>query len=398
MIRVGGFVLELDNASDVVKDNKMLQWLSEADCKAVLQSLLSAELAVYRGVSAPDWQYPPTIDSLERLHLAACVNEFFCLYETGAEDRLLMTQHFDDWAALVAQAITDTSGLTFRTSGSTGTPTAHLHRWEHIEAEADALAQRFASIMPIERVISWLPLHHLYGFMLGVALPGVAGFSRISADGAALPSLLPGDLVVTVPPRWDYLARSHRPWPTNVIGVSSTAPLSATTSDALVKQGLTGLMDIYGSTETGGVATRWHRDGPYQLLNHWQRDKAHQLQRAEGGAAVPLLDNTHWHDECTFTLEGRHDDVVAIGGVNVNPQYVAERLRALMSVAECAVRATGPAPTLRLKAFVVPMNSEHEAANDIAQAIAQWPAAERPVGVTYGDILPTGAMGKLTDW
>ena len=376
----------------------MPQWLNEADCKAVLQSLLGAELAAYRGTSAPDWQDAPTIDFLERLHLAACVNEFFRLHETGVEDRLLMTTHIDDWAAIVAQALDDTSGLTFRTSGSTGAPAAHLHRWEDIEAESRALIHRLAPVMPLNRVMGWLPLHHLYGFMWGVALPGVAGIARTSIESAVLPSLSAGDLVVTVPPRWDYLARSPKPWPENVIGVSSSAPLAAATSEALAAQGLTGLLDIYGSTETGGVATRWRVADPYQLLAHWQRVDTQHIQRVNGDTAVPLLDDTQWVDDTRFIVKGRLDNVVIIGGVNVNPQYVAKRLRALESVADCAVRTTGSAAKLRLKAFVVPVNHPQETASEIAHITAQWPAAERPVEVTYGDALPTNAMGKLTDW
>ncbi|QNI01965.1 AMP-binding protein [Halomonas sp. SH5A2] len=376
----------------------MPQWLSKADCKAVLKSLLSAELADYRGTPVPDWQYSPSIDSLERLHLAACVNEFFCLHETGVEDRLLMTQSVDDWASLVADAVADTSGVTFRTSGSTGTPSPHLHRWEDIEAEAHALGHRFATLMPIQRVVSWLPLHHLYGFMLGVALPGVVSIPRLSVQTTTLPPLLPGDLVVTVPPRWDYLARSRKDWPEGVMGVSSTAPLSSATSDALIARGLAGLLDIYGSTETGGVATRWRRDAAYQLLGHWKRHDAHHLERVQGGMVTPLLDNTRWHDETTFTLLGRHDDVVVIGGVNVNPQHVAQRLKSLESVVDCAIRTTGSTDKCRLKAFVVPRGSEQEAADAITQAISLWPAAERPVRVDYGDSLPTNAMGKLADW
>lgn len=376
----------------------MPHWLNEADCKTVLRSLLSAELAAYRKTPAPDWHTLPTIDSLERLHLAACTNEFFCLHETGVEDRLLMTPNFDDWASIVAQAINDTSGLTFRTSGSTGSPSAHLHRWADIEAEADALAHRFASRMPINRVISWLPLHHLYGFMLGIALPKVASIPCINVENVALPSLSSGDLLVTIPPRWDYLATSRNIWPANVMGVTSTAPMSVATSMTLRDRGLTGLLDIYGSTETGGVATRWHQEEPYRLLAHWKYVDAQHIRRADGHTTTPLLDNVHWYDEHTFTLQGRHDDVVVVGGVNVSPQHVAQQLRALESVAECAIRTTGPAAKLRLKAFVVPQNSQQETADAIAQATALWPAAERPVQINYGDALPTNAMGKLTDW
>lgn len=70
----------------------------------------------------------------------------------------------------------------------------------------------------------------------------------------------------------------------------------------------------------------------------------------------------------------------------------------LESVVDCAVRTTGPTDKYRLKAFVVPVGSEQDAANAIAQAISQWPAAERPVRIDYGDALPTNAMGKLADW
>ncbi len=373
-------------------------WLTAADCKAVLQSLLSAELGAYRGATAPTWQDPPEIDSLERLFLAGCVNEFFCLHETGVEDRLLMTHHLDDWVALVADAITDTSGLTFRTSGSTGTPTSHRHGWQQMKAEAEALAQCLAAVMPVHRVVSWVPLHHLYGFMWGVALPAVAGIPRTFANGHALPELSPGDLLVTVPPRWDYLARSRHGWPAQVSGASSTAALSVATADTLRQQGMAGVLDVYGSTETGGVATRWWPDESYRLLSHWQRSGDRHIQRVADGATVPLMDDVLWVDESNFSIKGRLDGVVAIGGVNVSPAYVAERLRALASVADCAVRTTGEGPHVRLKAFVVSAGSDEQAGKDIAGAIAQWPAAERPVSIAYGDVLPVNAIGKAADW
>lgn len=376
----------------------MPQWLSKADCKAVLQSLLSAELAAYRGTSAPDWQSPPALDSLERLHLAACVNEFFRLHETGVEDRLLMTQHIDDWAALVHQALETTSGLVFRTSGSTGAPTLHVHEWANLQAEVDALIQRLAAVMPIKRIVSWLPLHHLYGFMWGMALPARLNIPRVNVEGVALPALAAGDMLVTVPPRWDYLVRAGKKWPSQVTGVSSSAPITATTANALMNQGLSALLDIYGSTETGGVATRWQVSEPYHLLTHWQRHDTRHVQRVNSEHPLPLLDNAQWYDDNHFIITGRLDDVVIIGGVNVSPKHVARKLSALPGIADCAVRVMGHETSPRLKAFVVPMQGESDTASVIAHATAQWPAAERPVSITYGTSLPVNAMGKLADW
>ncbi|MCC5825209.1 AMP-binding protein [Alkalimonas sp.] len=376
----------------------MPNWLTVTDCKAVLRSLLSAELSAYRESPPLDWTAAPELDSLERLHLAGCVNEFFRLHETGCEDRLLMTNSLDEWASLVATAITETSGLTFRTSGSTGTPTPHFHRWQQIEAEAVALAECLAAKQPIQRVVSWLPLHHLYGFMVAVALPACAGIQRSYGSNQALPELRSGDLLVTVPPRWDFLARSGKTWPTQMLGVSSTGPIADTTVAGLLQQGVTGLLDIYGSTETGGVATRWWPESSYQLLAHWQRLDNQHLKSLDDTASTPLLDQLHWQSEGTFELKGRLDDAISIGGVNVSPTYVAERLRALNSVQDCVIRLTGAATQRRLKAFVVPAGDQAIAAQDIANAIALWPAAERPISINYGDTIPTNAIGKHTDW
>lgn len=376
----------------------MQQWLTVSDCKVVLQSLLSAELTAYRGVATAHWQVPSDIDSLERLHLASCVNEFFCLHETGAEDRLLMTNSLDDWAMLVANATRETSGLMFRTSGSTGYPTSHHHRWQHIKAEVDALALILPSSQSIQRVVTWLPLHHLYGFMLGVAFPAIAKIPRLSVTNSALPQLSSGDVLVTVPPRWDYLARSRRVWDTPIYGLSSTGELCKDTSDSLLSQGLAGLIDIYGSTETGGIASRLLPDTSYQLLSHWQRTSGQSIQRLSEDAELPLLDDVDWHNERHFTLKGRLDSIVSIGGVNVNMAYVAQKLRALDSIADCAVRATTQGSQTRLKAFVIPTTSEHQAEQQIQAAIRLWPAAERPVQITYGHSLPTNELGKLADW
>jgi 4-coumarate--CoA ligase len=359
--------------------------------------LLRATLSTYRGHEMlADWDASAPLDSLERLHLAAQVNRFFRLHETGAEDRLLMLRAFDDWVEFVAEATGSTSGLAFETSGSTGVPTTQVHPWAHLALEAEALQQRLHEVARIERVVAWLPLHHLYGFMLGVALPGVMGTTRVSAETAMPPELRAGDLLVTVPPRWDYLARTRVDWPAPMLGVSSTAPLAAATHAGLLEQGLTGLLEIYGSTETSGVATRWQPETPYTLLAHWQRQDANQLRHASG-ARVPLPDQAEWHDERCLTLGRRHDGILAIGGVNVSPTDVAQRLEALASVAACAVRPTTTAEP-RLKAFVVPATSAAEAAAEIARTTADWPAAERPVALTYGDSLPRTALGKLCDW
>ncbi|MGM0522326.1 MAG: AMP-binding protein [Pseudomonadota bacterium] len=378
----------------------MPTWMTPTLIRPLLRSLLQSELSAYRGaplLSLPD---APAIDSLERLYLASSVAEFFCLHETGVEDRLLMEESVEAWTALIAQAVAHTSGLVFRTSGSTGEPKVCHHRWADIEAEAQALHQRIGERITPKRVVTWLPLHHLYGFMLGVAYPAFNDTDVVIAD-KTLPTLLEGDVVVTVPPRWAYLAKARTDWPSNVLGVSSTAPLPDDVAETLSRRNMAAVMEIYGSSETGGVATRFRHDAPFTLLPHWQKATADTLIAADArDHAVSLPDRVEWEDTRRFTLGGRHDDVVSIGGVNVSPAKVAREMEALSEVRQCAVRPTRAGNgQMRLKAFVVPTNSSH---NDVAERIDamlhEWPAAKRPVSITYGDALPINAMGKVTDW
>ena len=378
----------------------MPAWMTPELASPLLYSLLQSELSTYRRVLPSSIPDAPEIDSLERLHLASCVADLFCLRETGSEDRLLMEQGVEAWAQLVSQAAAYTSGMAFSTSGSTGEPKACHHCWSAIEAEAGALHQRINRVITPRRVVAWLPLHHLYGFMLGVAYPAVNDVEVVVAD-KTLPVLLEGDVVVTVPPRWAYLARTRTGWPANVLGVSSTAPLPSDVVDELSRQNIDAVMEIYGSSETGGVATRFRHDEPFTLLSHWQKESSGRLKAAGArDLAVALPDRVVWEDTCRFTLAGRHDDMVSIGGVNVSPAAVARELEALPGVGQCTVRPSQAGNgQVRLKAFVVPDGSSRD---DIAEYINAtlnaWPAAKRPVAITYGDSLPVNAMGKLADW
>lgn len=378
----------------------MATWMQPSLITSVLRSLLQSELSAYRGVPVSSLPDSPAVDSLESLYLASSVAEFFCLHETGVEDRLLIDGSLEAWSQLVGDAIDHTSGLVFRTSGSTGEPKECHHRWEDIEAEARALHLRINERIVPERVVAWLPLHHLYGFMLGVAYPALNGLDVCIAK-KTLPPLREGDVVVTVPPRWAYLAKARHNWPTNVLGVSSTAPLPDDTAAQLADSDLTGVMEIYGSSETGGVATRFHSAEPFTLLPHWQKNTTDSLVSADSHhREAGLPDRVVWQEASRFMLAGRHDDQISIGGINISPSEVARELEALPEVQSCSVRAARAGDgQARLKAFVVPNNLAPETVTECLDAtINDWPAAKRPVSFTFGDALPTNSIGKLADW
>ncbi len=100
-------------------------------------------------------------------------------------------------------------------------------------------------------------------------------------------------------------------------------------------------------------------------------------------------------------LRGRKDRAVQVGGINVQPERIAARLRDLPFVADCSVRLESALPEPRLKAFVVPGRGQDPAV--VAEAVAEWcrahcTAAERPARIDIGERLPVSELGKPADW
>ncbi|MFP4649238.1 MAG: 4-coumarate--CoA ligase [Halorhodospira sp.] len=343
-------------------------------------------------------------DSLDRLNLASTLNRLFSLHETGIEDRLLAVRRIGDMAELIAEASAYTNGLVFHTSGSTSDPQPHRHPWAAIAQEGEVLAKHFAGH---RRVLAWLPLHHVYGFMFGIALPRALGCEVVDSPSAP-PALFheprKDDLIVTVPARWRYLLDAGHRFRGGG-GVSSTAPLEASTQQGLLEAGLQALAEIYGATETGGIGIRWAPSSAYTLMPHWRRDADSNLERTlpDGSAlTVTPLDRLDWLDERTFSPQGRIDDIVQIGGVNVSPTHVAEQIERHDQVAEAAVRPFGEGSQRRLKAFIVPATPGADP-SEPREMLEKWlwqqlPAAERPVRLSFGSKLPRNSMGKLQDW
>ena len=352
---------------------------------------------------------------------------------TGARKHI---RHQEDVLANEAKAWTTVLNAANSSSTATGSD---------VRAQADGAASGAGST-PIKRVLVLAPTHHIYGFIWGVLLPLALGVPAVDADFANLPELLPGDLLVAVPDQWAWLANSARPWPSGVQGISSTAPLpsdvhrrltdsqshtsSHTPSDTLndtindtlndtssnsllealtnkpggnLPAPLSRLLQIYGSSETAGLAWRDDPQQPYTLAPDRSRTPADgiELLLPNGAfAAMPVQDDLDWVSATQFHLLRRVDHSVQVGGHNVSPDWVAGQLMTHGAVKAAAVRLDALLSPPRLKAFVVlrPATSMAE-----KQALETWAVHSLPqyaslASVTYGDALPLNAMGKPSDW
>lgn len=337
------------------------------------------------------------LDSMEQLGALGALAETFDL-----DDSLLSNdppQTVGDWVDWVMQAHTAGDGrMTVSTSGSTGTPRPCVHAVADLLEEAAVLATQFAGC---RRVVALVPAHHLYGIIWTALLPDALGVPVVVRTLGAPLGLAANDLVVAVPDQWQALLRMIRNFPENVVGVSSAGSLDDGVAANLLAAGLARLVDIYGSSETGGIALRDVPATAYDLLPRWRLsaddgDDWRLVDRA--GRSCDLPDHIERVGERAVRPIGRRDGAVQVAGHNVWPERVARTLRTVDGIADAAVRlhANG-----RLKAFVVldRDRAPAEVSAKIEQAVVtHLTDPERPKSFRFGPALPRNAMGKLEDW
>lgn len=406
-------------------------WWTHGDAlRRVVTDLLAAELAQMRpgrpsspASWSPDTQFVRDlgVDSLELMGLGTALAEALHLQRGGIDEQLLARPCVGDWIASARAGLdacagsgadVDAPALTFRTSGSSGSPKRCTHALATLEQEIAALAP----LVPgRRRILSAVPSHHIYGFLFTVLLPrrlagwhdgGAVEVTDVRRAGpAALAGLArPGDLIVAHPGWWEAAARVTPAFDADIVGVTSTAPCPDALAATLDAAGLR-LLQVYGSSETAGVGWRDRVDQPFTLLPYWTRaeDAASLARTLPDGTTrpYPLQDRLDWSDATHFVPAGRLDDAVQVGGMNVFPAWVADVLALHPQVCEVAVRLMRPDEGRRLKAFVVPRSGADVDA--LRAGLPGWTAErltapERPVAWTFGPRLPRQASGKPADW
>jgi long-chain acyl-CoA synthetase len=392
--------------------------LSEADLLRVSRDLAYSEIAAMPGLKARlgsrisntqtallNWAPEALdLDSLARMQLATAGAVWCNAYDAGFEDLFLAKRNVADWAIAMRRAReAGAAQITFATSGSTGTRKLIRHREDILADEARAWVQVLG---PVKRVVVLCPTHHIYGFIWGVLMPLALGVPAVDADLTDLPALQPYDLIVAVPDQWTWLAAALRKWPAGMQGITSPAPMPAAVHDALTTHSaapLSKLWQIYGSTETAGLAYRCQSTGAYTLAPGRMRNAQDgiDLQLPDGKRQpMAVQDSLQWTAERTFDLLRRIDESVQIGGHNVSPAWVVSQLQTHSVVQEAAVRLDTQCTPSRLKAFIV-LREPADSAQ--CAALEQWIADNLPwyatfSSITYGAQLPRNTVGKAADW
>lgn len=295
--------------------------------------------------------------------------------------------------------------LTFFTSGSTGNPVPATSNFTDLVQEIHALTDIFPAR---KRIISFVPRHHIYGFLFSILLPKALNIPVIYKSPLPTPELIStlqsGDLVIAFPMLWSKLEKLNVKFNNDIFGVTSTGPCPAKAIEGLRSMELSRMTEVYGSSETGGVGFRHDPAVFYTLLPHWVKKDENTLDRKPSGnglsTAYALQDALEWQGIDRFMPLRRKDKAVQVAGINVYPSKVKTFFTSLPQVEKCSVRLMRPEEGQRLKIYIVPAEGigTNGLEKQLRKSASELTVHERPGDYTFGSTLPVSDIGKQSDW
>ena len=337
--------------------------------------------------------------------------DVFCLHDGNGDAIDLPKLAFPELPAghvdEVPEVAEDRVAAVLFTSGSTGTPTAHIKRWGALVRSSVGEVERLGAASPGFSVVGTVPIQHSYGFestlMLTLQSTSLlwSGWPFYPADIAAALAALPSPrMLVTTPFHLRALLDSGVAIPAIDQLLSATAPLSDTLAREAESRLNAPVYEIYGCTETGQLASRRTTDGPrWQALPGVSLEQEDDLTFALGGncgCRQVLGDVIELHHDGAFTLHGRNADMVNIAGKRTSLAYLNHQLTAIPGVQDGCffmpdeVISDG---VTRLCAFVVAPTLSPTQLRDALRARIDPLFLPRPM--LFLDRLPRNTTGKL---
>ncbi|QSH91727.1 long-chain fatty acid--CoA ligase [Treponema medium] len=257
------------------------------------------------------------------------------------------TTHTDsiDCAILKGLTISPAADIHFYTSGSTGKPKVIEKKFSHLEREVEELFACFGEDITDSLFLTSVFHYHVYGFLFYVLLPFAvqcpifsnrinyletcAGFSSWKKiTFVSSPAFLKRIVKIPLTPSTQWTV------------FSSAGALDAAGSSNCADIFGTEAIEIYGSTETGGIAWRKQKTNPL-----WRPFPCVSISAAPDNtftARSPYFDGTVMGgdliactDEGLFTLLGRVDSTVKIEGRRIDLKDIDTKLLALSDCADC---------------------------------------------------------------
>ncbi len=303
----------------------------------------------------------------------------------------------------------DAAEVGFFTSGSTGEPKVVLKRAYQLQ-EQFAVEPGWLGLAGPVSVLCLVPPFHILGYIYGLYLPVATGGRTCFVRGgtpqawiARIESLRP-DVVVGVPAHYRLVTQVLDTALPRAVYLSSGGPVNpAVTADFRTRAG-SSIVEVYGSTETGGIATR--RDGgrwmPFPGLRWTSRHGDGRLLITSPWQEKPgewyCTDDVVEPAEQAFRLLGRADSIVKIGGRRMSTGEVTQAALAHPGVEQAHAVAYGRYGELAIALFAVPARGVDLTAAALRTFLCgRLPAFKVPRTVHVVSALPARGIGKADE-
>lgn len=300
------------------------------------------------------------------------------------------------FSALTLEAI----DLTLFTSGSTGTPKAIKKNMLMLDTEIQALESQFGHLLGQSCIVSTVSHQHIYGLLFRVLWPLCAGRAFAVKDiiypEQVIAHAIPKQVLISSPALLKRLVNDGIQGHYGVV-FSSGGPLSCDASD-LCKQLLNQTaIEVFGSTETGGVGFRQQHaaDTPWTFFPQVNAKLGRENCLALfspwlHNGCIEGNNNDHYYqmsDQCEllenqqFILKGRIDSIVKIEEKRISLIEVEKHLNDLPWVAESVVIVITEAQRVSLGALLtLTLQGKQELASlgkgkfwiQLRQALRDW--------------------------
>ena len=311
----------------------------------------------------------------------------------------------------IGLSATDEPCIFLHTGGTTGMP----RRWTKTRRnllEEIAVHMRGLEVGPEDHILATVPPHHIYGLLFSVLLPLCSGatverfspfFPQEIADRIARTS---ATILVSTPAHLKALAKAMTGPHRLRLVLSSGAPLSA--ADAQSFFASTGLwpLEVYGSTEPGGIAIRRQdvADPSWQPLPGVAcrlHGEVLVVRSVFISGDVPFDDDGFFETadlaalcpDGSFALAGRADGVVKVGGKRVLLSEIEKAIMGLAQVTDAVVLAL-PSDSGRGQEIVALVASPRPAEAVLRELRDLLPSPSWPRRLRTVEAIPITPSGK----
>ncbi len=249
----------------------------------------------------------------------------------------------------------DAPFLKFFTGGSTGKPRMWSKTPRNLFAEAFFHARKYR-IISEDRILATVPPYHIYGFLYSVLIPLVSSASVIDSI-PTYPEEIRNCLAhqsptvfASVPVHFRVLNGTEIPGKSLRHAVSSAGKLDSADADYFTRTAGVGLIEIYGSTETGGIADRRRAPGgsalrPFETVDWKIVDERLRVRSAFISPDIDTDDEGFFitgdrvapEGKDRFRLLGRADGIVKVGGNRVDLEAIRDIIKQIDYVEDAVV-------------------------------------------------------------